>query len=198
MIPILIDLPEKIETSNLLLQPPKAGWGKKLHETINEGYEDYIKWLNWHPHTPSVTEVEEECRKHHAEFILRDFIRYLIIKKSTNEIVGRCAYPVSQVNWKVPQFGISYFIRQSQRGKGFATEAAHAMALLAFKILKARKVEIYCDAENSASCKIPEKLNFELEYSQKGGWPRSDGKLTTLKTYSIFSETSLPKNEIKW
>ena len=43
----------------------------------------------------------------------------------------------------------SYFIRQSQRGKGFATEAAHAMALLAFKILKARKVEIYCDAENS-------------------------------------------------
>ena len=72
------------------------------------------------------------------------------------------------------------------------------MALLAFRILNAKKVEIYCDAENIASTKIPLKLGFELEYTQKGGWPRQDGKLAELKTYSIFSENALPSLEVIW
>lgn len=194
---ILIDLPEIIETPRLSLQMPKAGIGKKLYEAILDGYEDYIKWLNWSKCVPTVEQVEEECRKHHAEFILRDFIRYIIIEKSSNTVVGRCAFPSFQANWIIPQFGISYFIRKTKRDKGFATEASHAMAFLAFKVLKARKVEIHCDAENLASCKVPEKLGFKLEYTQKGWWPRHDNNLVNLKAYSIFSINDLPDLEIK-
>ena len=72
------------------------------------------------------------------------------------------------------------------------------MTLLAFKILIARKVEIYCDAENIVSTMIPLRLNFKLEYTQKGGWPRSDGELATLQTYSLFSINDLPSLEVKW
>lgn len=147
---------------------------------------------------PTEQAAEEDCRKHHAEFILRDFIRYIIIEKSTNTVVGRCAFPSFQVNWVIPQFGVSYFIRRSQRAKGYATEAAHAMTLLAFQILNARKVEIYCDDENAASRRIPEKINFELEYTQKGGWPRPDGKLATLHTYSLFDPEKLPALKVSW
>lgn len=63
-----------------------------------------------------------------------------------------------------------------------------------FGVLWARKIEIYCDAENIASTKIPLKLGFELEYTQKGGWPRQDGKLAELQTYSIFSQKDLIKH----
>jgi RimJ/RimL family protein N-acetyltransferase len=117
---------------------------------------------------------------------LRDFIRYIITDKITGDVIGRCAFPSFQTNWGIPQFGISYFIRKSQRSKGYATEAVFAMTRLAFEVLKARKVEIYCDAENIASTKIPLKLNFKLEYIQKGGWARPDGELTPLQTYSLF------------
>ena len=182
---ILIDLPEVIETPRLILQMPKAGFGEKLHQAILDGYDDYVQWLNWPKTIPTPQSVEEECRRHHAEFILRDFIRYIIIEKSSGEVIGRCALPSFQANWLIPQFGISYFIRQSKRKNGYATEAAHAMALLAFQVLKARKVEIYCDADNLFSSRVPEKLNFELEYTQKGGWPRQDMKLAVLKTYYI-------------
>ncbi len=195
---LLIDLPEVIETPRLRLQMPKAGFGKDLYEAIMESYEDYVRWLGWSPSFPTMESIEEDCRKHHADFILRDFIRYIIIEKNTDMIVGRCAYPSFQVNWVIPQFGISYFIRQSQRAKGYATEAAHAMTLLAFQILKAKKVEIYCDDENLASRRVPEKLNFELEYTQKGGWPRPDGKLATLHTYSLFTPDRLPTLRISW
>ncbi|WP_342170162.1 GNAT family protein [Rickettsia endosymbiont of Seladonia tumulorum] len=96
----------------------------------------------------------------------------------------------------MPQFGIAYFIRKSQRSKGYATTATHIMALLAFRSLKAKKVEIHCDAENLPSMQIPLKLGFKLEYSQKGGWLRQDNTLAELKTFSIFSEDELLHLEI--
>ncbi len=192
MNPILLDLPETIESPEILLQMPKAGFGKELHQAIMDGYEDYVKYLNWPATPPALEAVEEDCRKHHAEFILRSFIRYLIIEKKSGAVIGRCGFPALQINWQIPQFGISYFIRKSYRANGYATIAAHMLALLAFEKLKARKVEIYCDAENVASIKIPLKLGFQLEYVQKGGWVRTDGELANLQTYSVFSRDSLP------
>ncbi|MCE3231183.1 MAG: ribosomal-protein-serine acetyltransferase [Alphaproteobacteria bacterium] len=196
--PILTDLPESLETSRLILKIPKAGDGQAVHEAICDGYEDYIKWLNWSPTVPTPEAVEEDCRKHHAEFILRECIRYIIIEKATGRIVGRCAFPPLHAVWCIPQFGISYFIRKNARNQGYATEATHALTLLAFQKMDAKKVEIYCDAENSPSQKVPLKLGFILECSKKGGWLRPDNQLADLQTYSLFSEDLLPKWEVKW
>jgi len=176
---------------------PTAGFGEKVHAAIVDGYDDYIRWLTWPATAPTVEAVEEDCRKHHAEFILRDWIRYLIIDKASGDVLGRCGFPPFASNWAIPQFSISYFIRKSQRGKGYGTEAAHAMALLAFKILKAKKVEIVCDEENVASTVIPMRLNFQLEYTQRGGWPRPDGELAHLKAYAMFKAEDLPALDIR-
>ena len=195
---ILIDIPQVIETPRLKLKMPCAGIGEQLHQAIMDGYEDYVRWLNWPSNPPTVTTVEEETRKHHAEFITRELIRYIIMDKQTNTIVGRCAFPNIQAHWSIPQFGISYFIRKSQRGLGYASEAANALSLLAFRFLKARKIEIHSDAENTASSSVALNLGFKLEYSQKGSWPRPDGKLAEMQTYAMFNENELPKLEIIW
>lgn len=190
---LLIDLPEVIETSRLKLQVPSAGMGEKVHQAIIDGYEDYVKWLMWPSVPPTIHQIEEECRRNHAEFILRDLIRYIIFDKETNQVLGRCAFTPTQANWMIPQFGISYFIRKSQRLKGYCTESVHAMVVIAFRILKAKKVEIYCDSENLASIQIPLKLDFKLEYTQKGGWLKANGELAELQIYSLFSEEDLIK-----
>lgn len=194
---ILFDIPEVIETPRLYLQMPKAGYGKQVHEAITDGYEDYIRWLNWAATPPTQEDVEVDCRKHHADFILREWIRYIVIEKSTGDVLGRIGFPPFQSNWSIPQFGISYFIRKSKRHQGYATEACHGMCLLAFKVLGARKLEIYCDNENKASQGVPKRLNFSHEYTQKGGWPRQDGTLATLHTFSIFDVQDLPPLDIR-
>ncbi|MBS0186194.1 MAG: GNAT family N-acetyltransferase [Proteobacteria bacterium] len=196
MNPILINIPETIETSRLKLVIPKAGFGKSVHEAILDGYEDYVKWMRWPSQPPSIESVEEDCRRQHAEFILRTFLRYLIIDKETSMVLGRCGFPSFQSDWQIPQFGISYFIRKSQRGKGYGTESVHALASLAFKFLKARKLEIYCDVDNKNSIKIPLKLNFEHEYTQRGGWLRENAELSVLNVYSLFSEKDLPSLKV--
>jgi RimJ/RimL family protein N-acetyltransferase len=195
---LLLNIPEVITTPRLLLQMPKAGFGEKLHEAISDGYDDYVRWLKWPEKMPTPHMVEEDCRRHQAEFILRDCLRYIIIEKNTGKVIGRCAFPPQQAHWSIPQFGIAYFIRRTARAQGYATEAAHALCLLAFNVLGAKKVEIYCDAENSASRKIPAKLGFHLEYRQKGGWLAQDGSLADLETYTIFSKHDLPYLEILW
>ena len=196
---ILLDIPQQIETPKLILQMPKAGFGKKLHKAITDGYDDYIKYLNWPREIASEEAVEIDCRKHNAEFITRECIRYLIIEKDTGEVVGRCAFPPILTTWDVPQFGISYFVAKSKRSKGYATEASHALTILAFKILKAKKVEIYCEVENIPSNIVPQKLNFKLEYTKRGWWPRPDGQLAELNVYSIFSENDLPELKLcRW
>ena len=188
--PILFDLPEVVETPLVRLQMPRAGYGELLHKVMIDGYDDCVKWLNW-PVTPSTPAmVEEECRRHHAEFILRKSIRYLIIENSSNQVIGRCAFPSLKTNWQIPQFSIAYFIGMLHCAKGYATQATYAMTLLAFRVLKARKIEIFCDADNVASIRIPLKLGFELEYTQCGTWPRYDNNLAVLNTYSLFAESN--------
>lgn len=72
------------------------------------------------------------------------------------------------------------------------------MTLLAFRLLKAQKLVIYCDAENIASKKIPLNLGYKLEYTQKGGWPRYDELLAELQTYAMFSVNDLPDLKVVW
>jgi len=119
--PLLLTIPELLETERLVLRIPRAGEGAKLCDALKDGYEEGIRWLNWPESVPTSEAVEEECRTHQAEFILRETMRYLVFEKNTGTLVGRCAFPAFQAVWAIPQFGISYFIRKSQRRKGYAT-----------------------------------------------------------------------------
>lgn len=199
MKPILVDLPFQFSTPRLIMRVPKAGDGKGVYEAISDGYSDYIKWLNWPKTIPTLEEVEIECRKHHASFILREDIRFLIINKQTQEIMGRCGLPALQINWQIPLFGLSYFIAKRFRGNGYALEAINGLSHLIFKVLKARKLEIKVDPDNIASKKVPEKLGFIVEAKQKGNWLRKDKVgLTDIWTYALFDPLKLPFLDVRW
>lgn len=192
MTPHPTDLPEKIETERLTLHKPDVRFAEQLHTAILDGYDDFVTWLSWSHTPPTLEEVKAECRQQHDTFISREYIRYIIVEKATEKVVGRCAFPSFQADWQIPQFGIAYFIRKSAQRKGFATEAVGAMTRLAFEKLHAKKVVIYCDIDNAASIKIPEKLNFTLDCTKKGGWPKANGELADLHTYSLSSKDKLP------
>ena len=68
------------------------------------------------------------------------------------------------------------------------------LTLLAFQELFAKKIEICVDEQNIKSLRIPEKLSFKLECRRKGGWPRPDGYLAELLTFSVFSPEDPPKD----
>jgi len=52
------------------------------------------------------------------------------------------------------------------------------------------------DLDNVASCRIPEKLGFIDEATQRGIWPKPGDLLAKIRTYACFSEDDLPRLEM--
>jgi len=186
-------------TPRLILRPSKAGDGVALHKVIMDGFDDQVRWLARPDETPTLQNFEKEARQHAIDWLSRDFKRFVIVSKEDDSIIGRMGYPPMLSDWRVPYFGISYFVARSLNGKGYCSEAVNAMVRYAFVVLSARKVEIKCDTDNVASVRIPEKLGFALEATQKGNWPRTDKyDLAEIRTYSIFVVSQLPDLEVQW
>lgn len=55
----------------------------------------------------------------------------------------------------VPSKEIGYWVDYRQRGKGFGTEIATALTIIAFKLLKTPRVEIHCASTNDPSSGTP-------------------------------------------
>ncbi len=192
--PVLWDLPDRIQSPRFVLRPPRQGDGSAVHAAIMDGYTETRKWLAWSEVPPSVEQIERDCRAQQAAWIMRTDMRWLCFDQQTGEVLGRFAFPAHQCIWQVPCVAISYFVRQSARKKGVATEVVNALTRYAFEHLMARRVIIYTDALNTASIRVPQKLGFIEESRNKGLWPSAaaDGALAELIIHGCFDPESLP------
>jgi len=171
----------------------------RLLPVLLDGYQDLVKWLGRSPKIPTLSEVEEEIRTSIRQFESGEFIRFVVERKSDGLLLGRMGFPPAQSDWRVPHFGISYALAKSASGQGYATEGANALTRYAFEVMGARRVQIKVDTDNVASGRIPQKLGFELEATQRGIWPRPDKEeLATIQTYCVFDLAKLPALSVVW
>lgn len=197
--PLLLDLPIPIETERLWIRPPQPGDGEGLYSIISDTHKDLVRWLNWSSTPPSVRDLEIESRQLWAKFITREELRFILIEKETNTIIGRMSFPPILTKWFMPIFGISYFIGAAYQGRGYGYEGAHALTLYAFEVIKAKKVIIKCERDNLKSRRIPEKLGFLLEGIERGTWTHPDAKeLSEIYNYCCFSASTLPHHPVHW
>lgn len=161
MNPILLDIPDHIETERLYMRVRKDGDELQINEAIIETYDDLNKWMPWADHIPTLEESKEYTRTAIANFLTRKVLDFSILLKGTDTFIGSIGFP--RLDWNIPKFEIGYWIRKSFQSKGYAVEAADSLTRFAFETLDAKRVEIRCDPENHKSKKIPEKLGFELE-----------------------------------
>src|SRR5262245_66348773 len=101
--------------------------------------------MPWARQTPTVEESEENVRRAHAKWILREDLRLSMWEKSTTTFIGGVG--LHRINWQLPSFEIGYWIRTSSVGKGYATEAANALTRFSFDALNARRVELRCNSK---------------------------------------------------
>jgi len=160
MNPILIDLPEQIETDRLIIRPPRAGEGAIVNAAICESLAELKSWMPWAQSAPSVDDTEANLRRAIGKYIAREDLRLQFHLKD-GTFVGSSG--LHRIDWDVKRFEIGYWIRTSMAGQGFVTEAVRAIASLALTTLQANRVEIKCDVENARSRKVAESAGFEFE-----------------------------------
>jgi RimJ/RimL family protein N-acetyltransferase len=181
MDPLLIEVPERIETERLVLRPPRRGDGAMLNDAIGVSLTELGPWLPWAGAMPSVDDSEAHCRRQQAKFILREDFVFLIFARgadgSEGEFLGGTG--LHRIDWTLRRFEIGYWRKTGCEGRGVVTETVHAMARLAFDTLGARRVEIRMDDANVRSWKVAERAGFTLEALLRfdsltpGGEPRS-------------------------
>lgn len=161
MLPILENFPHSFETERLLIRMPLPGDGEVVHEAMLESKAELKEWMPWAQTCPSKEETEANVRKAHAQFLERTDLRFHLYEKNTKTFIGSSG--LHRIDWDARKFEIGYWCRTSMTGKGYITESVRGIAVFAFQILRANRIEINCDELNLRSRKVAENLDFQLE-----------------------------------
>lgn len=173
MNPILLDFPHEFETERLLIRCPLPGDGAMVNEAIVESHQELRAWMPFAVNLPSVEESEENVRRAHAKFLLREDLRLHMFQKSSGRFVGSTG--LHRINWDVGRFEIGYWIRTAESGQGLVTEAVHGIVRWASDHLDARRIEIRCDARNLRSRQVAARAGFHLEAVLRQDEPDIEG-----------------------
>lgn len=157
----MLEFAEEFETERLIIRSPLWGDGEGMNSAIRESIEELRPWIPWAQHLPTIDESEENVRVARLKFLERSDLRLHIYHKETGEFIGGSG--LHRMDWEARKFEIGYWIRTSQSGKGFMTEAVEGITNFAIGPLSANRIEIRCDVTNIRSARVAERLGFTLE-----------------------------------
>jgi RimJ/RimL family protein N-acetyltransferase len=165
MDPLLIDVPDRIETPRLILRCPRAGDGAALNAAECETLVELLPWVPWALAARPLDDSEVYCRRSQARFLLREDLPLLIFERNSDGGEGLLlgATGLHRMDWQVRRFEVGYWRRAGQQGRGIVTEAVVALTRMAFDQLAARRVEIRMDDTNNASRRVAERCGFAFE-----------------------------------
>jgi RimJ/RimL family protein N-acetyltransferase len=186
MDPVLIEVPERIETERLILRCPRPGDGPTVNEAERETRADLKPWMPWAHVEKSLDDSEAYCRRMQARYLLREDLVMFIFERDVMGREGRFlgGAGLHRIDWTLRSFEIGYWRRKGCGGQGYITEAARALARFAFDHLAARRVEIRTDDANSASWKVAERAGFTLEALLRGDSLTPSGEIRSTRVYA--------------
>ena len=183
MQPILLDFPNQFYTDRLHIRYPLPGDGKAVHQSI----ESSLSELKPAHNDQSEADVEANIRESYAAFLKREDLRLLLFHKQSGVFIGSSG--LHRIDWNVRKFEIGYWIDSNYSGEGYMTEAVQGIVKFAIRELRAKRIEIRCNAENWKSRKVAERCFFQLEAILKNNSQSVDrSKLIDTYVYAITTE----------
>src|SRR5215216_6272718 len=88
MDPLLLDVPDRLETERLVLRCPRAGDGPAVNVAVCDSLEGLRPWMPWAKAAPSIDDSEAYCRRMHAKFLLREDLVLLIFERGSEGAAG--------------------------------------------------------------------------------------------------------------
>jgi len=186
MDPLLIDIPERIESERLALCCPRSGDGEALHAAVSSSLELLRPWAHWAREVPSVDASEAYCRRMHARFILREDLVLLVFEKGSEDhaspVLG--AVGLHRIDWQLRTFELGYWRRAGLDGLGIVTEAVIALSRMGFDRLAARRIEIRMDDTNERSRKVAERAGYTFEALLRQNAATPSGAFCSTRVYA--------------
>jgi RimJ/RimL family protein N-acetyltransferase len=181
--PVLLDLPDAIETARLILRSPRPGDGPAMNEAILDTWDALHRWMPWARERPTVAQTEETARQLCAGFIARTDLPMFMFLHDRTTVVGSTG--LHRMDWSVPRFEIGYWIRRTHEGQGYVSEAVRALTRFAFRTLEAQRVEIHCSHRNTRSQRVAERCGFLFDGRLRNHGREPSGELRDMMIYAL-------------
>lgn len=160
MRPELLPLPSVVSGERVRVRPFRRGDGEAVFRAIDEDREHLRAWLPWVDAHKTPLDTEVYVRKAHAWWLLREDLP-LLVETVAGGVLGGSG--LHRFDWASRTFEIGYWIRKTEEGRGYVSEAVKLAAAIAFHRLDAIRVEIRCDLANARSAAVPLRLGFAEE-----------------------------------
>jgi RimJ/RimL family protein N-acetyltransferase len=186
--PLRLDIPESFETERLRLRPFRESDAPQLHEAMVESIEalrENLWFLPWVAEPPTLQAAQARCRKAQANFLLRADLPYLVFARDSGRLVASAG--LHRTDWSLPRTEVGYWVRSSEAGRGYVTEAVNALVDWALAGLGAQRVELITDELNTASRAVAERCGFRLEGLLHHMQRSPDGRLRNACIYARLS-----------
>ncbi|MGH0792427.1 GNAT family N-acetyltransferase [Bacillus cereus] len=158
---LILKIPTAFSTNRLIIRIPKPGDELVLYEAICHSISELKPWIKSLQQLPTKETIEALIINYNIQFLRRSTLPYLMFSKITGEFIGFVIF--HEINWEILKFEVGYWIHSNFSKKGYMTEGVRRLVKFSFEELKANRVEIRCEAANTQSHIIPEKLHFKLE-----------------------------------
>ena len=150
-----MDLPRELHTPRLLLRRPEHADARRMYERF-AGDAEVTRYLSW-PRHRSVTDTREFLDASEREWAAHGTGPYLVF------IDGLLA-GATGLHLETPyRASTGYALARDAWGKGYATEAARAIVVLAWTLPRLVRLYALCHPDNAASARVLEKAGFERE-----------------------------------
>ena len=157
----LIPLFEELRGPRVVVRPYRLEDADALFAAVAESRQHIWPWMPWGDQHQTVDDSRDFILRTQAKWLLREDMTVGFFEASSGRYLGGSG--LHPRGWDVPAFEIGYWIRASAEGHGYVAETVRLLTDFAFESLGAQRVMIRCDARNTRSAAVAERLGFVRE-----------------------------------
>jgi RimJ/RimL family protein N-acetyltransferase len=184
--PYLLDLPEEWIGERIVLRRWRDEDAQALYDAIISSREHIARWMPWPASYHTVDDARKFIRGNSGHWSLHTHIGTGIWSRDDGTLLGSLGITVH--DWQIPSFELGYWIAARHEGHGHISEAVRIMARYLFDELHAERVMIRCDARNTRSKAVPERLGFVFEGCHRHDSTGIDGTIRDTLVFAMIPD----------
>ena len=152
---------ETLNTKRIVLRAFDAGDAEPFAQAVKESGESVGKWLPWWKADFSQDAARSWFQCCGERIAAQSAFDIGIFRQCDGLLLGGVA--INRIDAEHRSGSIGYWVRESQQGKGYCSEAVNRMKVFGFDELGLVRLEIVVLVENCASRQVAEKCGAKLE-----------------------------------
>lgn len=179
----LLPMFDELQAERVMIRPYRENDAQALVEAVSESRDHIRPWLGFADAHQTVEESRDWIIQQQAKFLLRDDMAFCLLGKTSGKLVGGMGLHTR--SWKARSFEIGYWLRVSETGHGYVTEAVKVLTEYVFTHLSANRITIRCDARNKQSAAVAQRLGFVQEGCLRNHRVDTSGNLCDTLIFSL-------------